>query len=525
MPTIAELYAQAVKLHQAGEIRQAEQMYRQVYAADNRHADAVHQIGLIAYQLGDFAAADQLIRLALGINSRAAAYHCNLGLVSEALGKPAEAMRCYEQALRLNPNLAEAQVGLGNTLLARDRIADAEVHFRQATQLRPGFPEAHNNLGNVLVRQGRFAEAAAAYEEALTLRPNYLQAHSNLGHALKELGRFDEAMAHLEEALRLQPDNADAHWNRALLWLLRGDFERGWPEYEWRWPAHRLQPRAFKEPRWDGGRLDGRTILLHGEQGLGDTLQFIRYAPLVHERGGKVIVECHAALVRLVQKVTGVERALPPNSELPAFDVYAPLLSLPGILHTTLATVPAKVPYLDADLALVEKWRSELTALGSFKIGIAWQGNPAFAGERQRTVPLEHFAALAAVPGVRLISLQKGPGAEQLQKRTDRVPVLDLGPRLDETAGPFQDTAAIMQCLDLVVSSDTAIPHLAGALGVPVWVALPHVPDWRWLLGRDDSPWYPTMRLFRQSRPGDWEGVFKQIAADVRSLAAGYNQR
>jgi hypothetical protein len=257
--------------------------------------------------------------------------------------------------------------------------------------------------------------------------------------------------------------------------------------------------------------LDGKTILLHPEQGLGDVIQFVRYAPLVKQRGGTVIVECPVRLMTLLESCAGIDRLVGRGGPLPAFDVQAPLLSLPGIFRTSLADVPAAIPYLWADPALEEQWRRELDGLGGFKVGIAWQGSPSNQYDRDRSIPLRYFEPLARCAGVRFLSLQKQWGVEQLQEVAERFPVIDLGSRLDEAAGAFMDTAAVMKSLDLVITSDTAVAHLAGALGVRVWVVLAAIPDWRWLLGRSDSPWYPTMRLFRQPSRGDWPGVFNEV--------------
>ena len=277
----------------------------------------------------------------------------------------------------------------------------------------------------------------------------------------------------------------------------------------------------LSQPRWNGSDLEGRAILVYSEQGLGDTIQFIRYAPLVEQRGGKVLFECQPALMPLLANAQGIDTLLPRGGTLPSFDVQAPLLSLPGIVGTRPDTVPAAVPYLQANDKLVGRWRKELEPLRGFKIGITWQGSPTQGYDRLRSVPLTHLATLAAVPGVHLISLQKRIGTDQLRSMAGGFSVVDFGSRLDEESGAFMDTAAIMMNLDLVISSDTAVPHLAGALGVPVWLALPWVPDWRWLLEREDSPWYPTMRLFRQPRFGNWDGVFERMAEELRKLLPG----
>jgi hypothetical protein len=333
-----------------------------------------------------------------------------------------------------------------------------------------------------------------------------------------------------------------------------GDWLNAWPEYEWRLQTEEFPRCPFPQPRWDGSPLAGRTLLVLAEQGLGDTFQFLRFVVSVRQRGERVIFQCQPALLSLLAECLGRADLFAQGSQLPEFDVYSPLLSLPGVLGTVPTTVPAPVPYMRAWAYLVDYWRHELAACGvrcstcdvntlpaeqlprtthhtpRIKIGIAWQGTPKFRGDRQRSIPLEQFARLAQVPGVQLISLQKGPGTEQLSVvgcqlsdnrplTTDNSRVLDLGARLDEASGAFMDTAAVMINLDLVISSDTAVPHLAGALGVPVWVALALAPDWRWLLKLEDSPWYPTMRLFRQSSYGDWEDVFKRMTDEIKKWA------
>jgi tetratricopeptide (TPR) repeat protein len=352
------------------------------------------------------------------------------------------------------------------------------------------------------------------------LQPDRSETYQTLGFILAEQGDREAALAAYEQAISLKPDNAEAHKNRSLIWLLQGKLAEGWAEYEWRWKCPELPERPFKQPLWDGSPLEGRTILLHAEQGLGDTIQFIRYAPLVRDRGGKVVVVCQRPLVGLLASCSGIERITAQGDPLPAFDVHAPLASLPRIFGTTLAAVPANVPYLSADARLVERWRQELAPQRGFKIGIAWQGSPKYRSDAQRSIPLEQFEPLARVPGVQLYSLQKGAGAEQLGRVAARFAVVDLGGRLDETTGPFLDTAAAIKNLDLVISSDTSIPHLAGALGAPVWLALPCAPDWRWLLDRDDSPWYPSMRLFRQPARGDWQSVFRRMAAELEQIVS-----
>ncbi len=319
----------------------------------------------------------------------------------------------------------------------------------------------------------------------------------------------------------MQPSLVSVRNNRALTLLLLGDFAAGWPEYEWRFRADGIPKWPWLQPMWDGSPLEGRTILLQREQGLGDILQAIRYAPLVKQRGGRVLVVSPRKMIPILSTCAGIDQLLPDDERLPKFDVFAPLLSLPGIFKTDLATIPADVPYLSAPAESVEHWRGVFAKDRRLRVGIGWQGSTTFKGDRARSFPLALFEPLAAIPGVRLLSLQKGAGSEQLADAKFKVE--DLGSTLDEGAAAFCDTAAVIENLDLVISSDTALAHLAGALAARVWVALPLSPDWRWLLDRDDSPWYPTMRLFRQTRAGDWPAVFERIAAELTLLASRRN--
>jgi tetratricopeptide (TPR) repeat protein len=483
-------------------------------------ARAHYNLGVALAQQGKFDEAAARLEEALRLQPDYAQAHYALGNVRGNQGKKDEALACYREALRLKPDYGDAYNNYGLALAEARRPAEAAVVLRQAVRLLPRAAEAHNNLGLALAEIGRFAEAEECYDEALRLNPRYAEAHNNLGSTYKEQGRLEEALASYQLALWLNPESASTHWNQALALLQKGDFEAGWREYEWRWKRPKARPRSFPQPTWDGSPPAGRTLLLWMEQGLGDMLMFIRYAELLQQQGATVIVECPACLHLLFARCRGIDRLVAEGTPLPDFDAHIPLLGLPHRLHTTLATVPAAVPYLFADQGRVERWRKELAPQDGFRIGITWQGNRHHQWDHFRSFPVTQFAPLARLPSVRLISLQKGHGAEQLKQLGNRFPVIELESEQDADTAAFMDTAAIMKNLDLVVTTDTAIAHLAGGLGVPVWVALSAVNDWRWLRGRDDSPWYPTLRLFRQARLGDWDGVFERMAAEVQRLVA-----
>lgn len=545
MPTIAETLQAAVKHHQAGQFARAEQLYRAVLAVDARQYDAWHLLGLAEHQQGASEPALQHIREALRLKPDFSEAHYNLGNVLRDLQRPAEAAASYQQALRWRPDSAETHYNLANALHDLHQYALAAESYERAVRLRPNYPKALNNLGNCYLDLERHAEAVEIYRRVIAMNPGYAKAHTNLGNALRHLGRLDESVAASREALRLEADNAEAHnnlaaalldlghiepalaefdraialrpdyaegrMNRGMALLHAGQYQRGWEDYEWRWQSKAFVPRGFAQPLWDGSPLEGRTILIHAEQGLGDTLQGLRYVPEVKQRGGRVLVECSPALHRLLRPLAGVDQLLAMGGKLPHFDVHAPMLSLPLILRLPEPRQMRNVPYLRPQPELLEHWRGRLAEIPGFKIGLNWQGNPKNPSDRRRSIPLTRLLPLAEVPGVRLISLQKNDGIEQLQTLPDKELVYDLGQELDLESGPFMDTAAVMLGLDLVITVDTAICHLAGALGAPVWVLLSTVPEWRFLPQGDATDWYPTMRLFRQSQCGDWPPVIEQV--------------
>ena len=419
-------------------------------------------------------------------------------------------MAAYNHAIRLKPVFAEAHSNLGNVLKDLGRLDDAIAAYNNAIQLKPDFAEAHSNLGNALQDLGRLDEAVAAYNQAIRFKPDFAEAHSNLGNALKNLGRLDDAIAAHNSAIFHQPDYAQGHFNLGIGLLLSGDISNGWTEYEWRWRREEKAAalRGFSKPQWQGEAVNGRTVLLHAEQGLGDTIQFCRYAALVAARGGRVILQTPRPLLSALSGVKGVDRLIAAGAPLPAFDVHCPLMSLPHIFGTRLATIPAPLAYIPVEEAKRRNWRQFFSPATGRKIGLVWAGNPQHGNDRNRSLPFAAFAPLWNIPGVRWYSLQVGERRADLDAAPPGV-IEDLSPYLDD----FAETAAAISQLDLVLTVDTSVAHLAGAIGRPTWVMLPFAPDWRWLMGRQDSPWYPSVRLFRQDRRGAWESVIHSIEA------------
>ncbi|MGD9721562.1 MAG: tetratricopeptide repeat protein [Pirellulales bacterium] len=645
MANLYDMLQTALRLHQAGDLAQAEALYGQVLAAEPRQADAHHLLGMIALARNELEQAVKRIRAAIECNAMAPHYHYHLGTAllragrtDEAIdsyrqavlldpnspplhialgtalrtaGQPAQAEASFRAALRLAPLSAEAQHDLGNVLHEQERLEEAAAAFERAAELRPAAFEPLFNLGNCCKDQGRMPAAIAAYRRALTLRNDFALLHQNLGLALLHERQFDEAIVCHRRAIELEPGMVEAHnalgvalqmsgnpaeavacYRRALalapgdvtaqydlasalhllgeldeashyyravlavlpehhdsrcglalvelvrgdaaaartmleqivavtpqwaearffrgtILLSEGEFAEGWPEFEYRLQRPGVPTRTFSQPRWNGAPLEGRTLLVHSEYGYGDMLQFIRYDALVRRRahGGKVLVEVHPAIVDLLVH-SGFRDLVPQGGPPPEFDVQIPMMSLPGLFQTTLATIPADVPYLYADSRRIERWRERLAAVPGFRIGIQWQGNPQFSADRLRSFPLAALAPIFAVPGVSIVSLQKGPGREQLAAWSGAQPIVDLADEIID----FHDTAAVVRNLNLVITCDSSPAHVAGAMNVPVWIALCSSADWRWLRDREDSPWYPSVRLFRQTSLGDWQGVFERMA-------------
>jgi Flp pilus assembly protein TadD len=540
-----EALATARQHQQAGNLSLAEQWFRHALQLRPSDVEALQGLGRLYLTSGRFADAAAMFGQALQVNAHFFEIHndmgiaqANLGLLDEAVAhfgeairlqpgfveahtnlalaqlrrqQPMEAAASARRAIALHPELIGAHLALGDALLSQGKMSEAVDCLQQALRLCPDSAELHNTLGMALGRSAKEDEAVVCFQKAIELRPGYIRAYSNLGTALHHLGRSDEALRYCDEALRFSPEDPYLHTWRAMIWLRQGDFERGWPEYEWRLRLSDMGSGNLIQHQWRGEPLDGRTLVILAEQGLGDTIQFIRYLPLVHQRGGHVAFVCQESLTRLLADFPGIDEMIPSGSDLPRFHALTPLASLPGVFSTSLSSIPSDVPYLSADGGLLQLWAQRLRSHREFKIGIAWQGSRDNADDHRRSVPLEAFQPLSRLPGVHLFSLQKGPGSEQLRRVAHAWPITNLAGRLDD----FMDTAAVMKQLDLVVTVDTAVAHLAGALAVPVYVVLPFIADWRWLANRDDSPWYPTMRLFRQRERGAWPEVFSRVAVTI----------
>ncbi len=432
------------------------------------------------------------------------------------LGRADDAVASYDAAIRLRPNHAEAYNNRGNALLALHREDDALASYAQAVSLDPGNAQAYNNLGKALHARHQLDIALACYDKAVGLSPALAEAHNNRGNVLAELKRLDEALASYDRGIAVQPHHAELHWNKALLLLLAGNFEHGWPLYEWRWKRAEFaaRKRAFPQPVWLGEEsLAGKTILLHNEQGLGDLIQFCRYAPLVAERGARVILETPPCLLGILQSLDGVHEFVAKGGPLPDVDMHCSVLSLPLAFRTTLDAVPAALSYLHGDPDRRRIWEEKLGPKTRRRVGLVWSGSAGHANDHNRSIPLATLAP-ALLDGVEYVCLQRElreSDKEALQRRGD---IRFYGEELVD----FADTAALCELMDVVISVDTSVAHLAGAVGMKTYVLLPFHPDWRWQLDRTDSPWYPSVHLIRQQISGDWGHALCVLSATLTSL-------
>lgn len=570
------MLAEALELQRRGELRAAQAKYRAVVESEPDAADAWHLLGTMALEQGDGAAAVAHISRALDLDDTVVEYFVNLGSALQAQGQHLDAIVAFERALVICEEFPEAHFNLANALVIDGRSDDARKHFLRALDLRPLYADANNNLGLLHMDQGEagraivqfrkavgadadlvpawtnlccallqegdleeavdvgrvavgigadnaeaqynlgqawFASghhdrAATSFKRATELDGEYADAYCNLGPSLLALGDVEGAISAAEQALAYQSEMAEAHWNRGFALLLSGRLEEGWRDYEWRFavPSLALRERAYEAPIWRGEPLDGRTLFVHAEQGFGDTIQFARYLPILGELADTVILECYPALERLLHRSGVTDRVCTSEKSLPEFDTHIPMMSLGRLLGTTLKTVPSACPYL---LSAGKRGTSAAPS-----VGLVWAGNRRLEKGRNRTCSLADLEPIFAVPGIDLASLQVEL-SDQERQMLGHHGIADLGAEFRD----FADTADAIGQMDLVITIDTAVAHLAGALATPVWTMLPFAPDWRWLLEREESPWYPTMRLFRQPQAGNWESVVGRITEALRTFA------
>ena len=544
---VAALFDQALALFRGGRLAEAKRIARRILAEQPKHAQALHLLGVALSQQGNHAEGLRFIDAAMQVEGQSASIYnsrgnilvalqrldeavasydkaialksdfveplCNRGGALQELKRFDAALASYDQAIALKPNSAEAFCNRGLALQELKRFDEALANYDKAIALTPDYAEAFCSRGAALQALKRLDEAMASYDKAIALKSDYADAFCNRGAALQELKRLDQAMVSYDRAIALKPDHADGYRNRALASLLMGRYHEGWTDNEWRWKAKDFPSKRpnVEASTWQGEDLSGRHLLVFSEQGLGDVIQFVRYLPLLAERKCKITLLAPAKMLPLLRLLSEQIEVVSELRGVESFDFQIPLMSLPLAFNTRLETIPSKIPYLFASPERVKVWEERLPKSQVPRVGIGWAGNPIFRGDKLRSIGLPRLLPLLSIPQVQFISLQKDlrSGDEQLLRHHPQV--IHLGDTLDD----FAETAAVMSLLDLIISSDTAPVHLAGALGRPVWVLLQYVPDWRWLLDRDDSPWYPSARLFRQPAAGDWDSVVAKVIEEL----------
>ena len=514
-PAVA--FNRAIAAYKAGQLSEAEQICQQIISGFPDHFDATHVLAVVQ-------AAQRKNELALATYDRALVLrpdHAdvlnNRGNTQLALNRFHDALESYDRALALRKDYPEAHSNRGSVLERLNRLDEALASYDRAVALRPNFVEALYNRGNTLKALKRFEDALVSYDRALALQPKHADAHNNRGQVLKELMRYDEALKSYDSAIAVQPEHVMAHCNAAALRLLTGDFNRGWIDYEWRWLKESVIStyRSFSQPIWRGdASISGKTVLVHSEQGLGDTIQFSRYVPMVAAAGARVVFEVQKPLQGLMANLAPSVEIVGRGDPLPPFDMHCPLLTLPLAFGTRLETIPSAKSYLQAPASHLAKWQTRLADVARPLIGLVWSGNPRHDRDVERSIPFRSLVPLFDAR-VTFISLQKELRAGDLPILMEHPAVLNLGEGLTD----FSDTAGLVSEIDLVISVDTSVAHLAAALGRPTWILLTYVPDWRWMLSRDDSPWYPTVRLFRQGASHNWDGVIAELHQAIEKIA------
>jgi tetratricopeptide (TPR) repeat protein len=547
LPSSISPIEDAVSLHRQGRLDEAEKIYRRLIKVDRNDFNALHLFGMLNHQRGKPGEAYRLITSALKIHPRSPDALANLALVLHALKRgdealatidkalalapdhldainnrgnlllelkrPAEAVAAFDRLLEREPRHVQGRINRGNALSELGRGEEALAEYNAALALQPGNPSAFYNQGNALRALDREAEAIEAYGAALLAMPSHVSAWINLGLALMALNRADEALAAYGKALELAPDNADANFNEGLARLTAGDYRHGFEKYEWRWKRTGMDARPrFRQRPWLGEiPVANKTILLHAEQGLGDTIQFARYATTLARAGAKVMIEAQPELKELLSTIEGVRSVVGRGETLPPFDLQCPLASLPLAFKTELSNVPAEIPYLRASEDRIARWRRRLEAIAAPRIAIAWSGRETHINDRNRSIALSQLEPLLASPGVHFVSIQRELRPADAGRLAGETRIVHVGGDLAD----FSDTAAVLALCDLTISVDTSVAHLAAAMGRPTYVLIPFQPDWRWTVDGDRSPWYPQARLFRQPAPGDWKPVLTHVSEEL----------
>jgi tetratricopeptide (TPR) repeat protein len=513
-------YNRGVALYELKQHPAAIDSFNQAIAIRPDHADAYYNRSIALYELNQFQAAIDSCNRAIALKPRHAQAYYNRGKALNELKRYQAAVESYDQAIAIEPDYAAAYDDRGIALSELKQYQAAIDSYDKAIAIKPDCAETYSNRAIALSQLRQYKDAIDSYGKAIAVKPDCAEAYSNRGITLSELKQHQAAIDSYNQALAIKPDFVEAHWNQGLCFLQMGDLERGWVKHEWRWKNEKIFPpesrREFKQALWLGTEsLKGRTILLHAEQGLGDTIQFCRYAKLVHDRGARVVLQVQRSLLALLTGLEGVTELLAMNENLPAFDLHCPLLSLPLAFKTSLDTLPASDSYITSDPVRVAHWKAKLGAKEKPRVGLVWSGNAAHKNDVNRSIPLSEF--LKFMPNhVEYVSLQTELRDADRETLKSHAKILHY----EDDIVDFTDTAALCELVDLVISVDTSVAHLAGALGKPVWILLPFNADWRWLLDRDDSPWYSCAKLYRQDSPGDWERVFKRVAADLEQILA-----
>ncbi len=533
----------ALEYHRNGDLSQAEILYKRILKKQPDNVDILHMLGLIYAARGDFDSAVRLIKKTININP--SNYHAfynlaniyrdnkcyneaidcyqkainyypdfvdafyNLGVLYQEIGRLNDAIKCYQKAIQINPNLFNVHFNLGNAFYDMGFIEEAIISYRNAIKLNPRFTAAYYNLANILKEREQNDEAIILYKKALQLEPANIDLYHNIGILLHNKGLIEEAIKYYKKAISLNYNLAEIHFDLAFALLSIGNFEEGWIEYQWRTKL-KNHSFEFKEPEWEG-TINDCCLLLYEEQGFGDTIQFVRYCNIVANKGVKIVLLCSESLKSIMENVKGIAGVYSYKEQLPEFDFHCTLSKLPLIFRTDLNNIPSDVPYISVAQVLINYWRNKLNSEKHFKVGLTWAGNPEHENDKNRSCPLEKFLPLFKLKNVEFYSLQVGASSLKKIEKPEGINIIDL----TEDIKDFSDTAALIENLDLVISVDTVIVHLAGALGKKVWTLLPFSSDWRWMINRDDSPWYPTMKLFRQPKPGDWDSVIEMVYSEL----------